>query len=319
MSHTSVTGVPFESLDPSDQTAVEKACAHISDLGATSALAIERLTGGITNRNFRLKGGTRDVVLRLHGKDTALLGIDRHLEHASAVQAAALGLGPNVAGLIEPELYLLTDFVEAVAADLHTPAVLATVVSLLRRWHESAPIPGSFDTFGLAETFALRASFLGVQLPAEVETAVELSTTVGAVFAAIDEPLVPCHNDLLAANFLSSTDRNDRVWLIDWEYAGMNSRWFDLGNLSINNGFEDDANESLLRLYFGSVTPRHRACLTLMRVMSDVREAMWGVLQQGISSLDFDYADYARQHFHRMMMNATSTAFGESLALAAHR
>ena len=309
--------IPFDELEPNAQGAVQKTCAQIAGLGAPEDVTVRQLAGGITNRNFRLTGPSADVVLRVHGNDTALLGIDRHAEHASALQAAGLGLAPGVAGVVDPELYLITEFVEAEAADLHAPDTLHTAVSLLRRWHESSAISNRFDTFGLAETYALRASFLGVRIPAEVETAVELSTTIGAVFAAFDDAAVPCHNDLLAANFLASTEDPRRVWLIDWEYAGMNTRWFDLGNLSINNGLTDEANEMLLLSYFGSVTPQRRACLELMRVMSDVREAMWGVVQQGISSLDFDYGDYARQHFQRMMINATRSEFRTALQNAA--
>ena len=281
-------------------------------------LAIEPLEGGITNRNFRLRSAKRDVVLRLHGKDTGLLGIDRRHEYEAANQAGSLGLAPLVAGLVEPELYLVTEFMPGAAADLHHPTTFSTAVTMMRRWHESPAISGTFDAFGLAETYALRASLLDpAALPQEVEGAIELSTVIGQVFTEINEPPSPCHNDLLGANFLSSTTEPGRLWLLDWEYAGMNSRWFDLGNFSINNGLDAAGNDRLIELYFGAVTPMLRARLTLMRVMSDVREAMWGVLQQRLSTIHFDYADYARQHFYRMIMNASTQQFRDALQTAA--
>jgi thiamine kinase-like enzyme len=107
------------------------------------------------------------------------------------------------------------------------------------------------------------------------------------------------------------------VIIVDYEYAGMGDRFFDLGNLSINNGISEQAEEMLLELYFGRVTPAAQARLQLMRVMSDFREAMWGVVQQGISTLDFDYVGYADRHFQRCLTNAGDERFGEWLSGAA--
>jgi thiamine kinase-like enzyme len=106
----------------------------------------------------------------------------------------------------------------------------------------------------------------------------------------------------------------DHVWIVDYEYAGMGDPFFDLGNLSINNGFSADAQEILLRLYFGDVGDTHRARLGLMRVMSDFREAMWGVLQQALSTLDFDYVAYADRHFQRLEATASDERFPRWLA-----
>jgi thiamine kinase-like enzyme len=119
-------------------------------------------------------------------------------------------------------------------------------------------------------------------------------------------PPTTCHNDLLNANLIRD---GDHVWIVDYEYAGVGDPFFDLGNLSINNDLDDDAQEALLRAYFGGVTNRHRARLGLMRVVSDYREAMWGVVQQAISTLDVDYVDYADRHFARMLTSCADPRF----------
>ena len=109
---------------------------------------------------------------------------------------------------------------------------------------------------------------------------------------------MPAHNDLLPANFLRD---GDRMQLIDWEYAGMGDRWFDLGNFAVNNELEDDQEAQLLEAYFGEPADARRlATLKLFRFMSDFREAMWGVVQAGVSELDFDFRDYAQKHFDRL-------------------
>jgi len=122
--------------------------------------------------------------------------------------------------------------------------------------------------------------------------------------------LRPCHNDLLNANFI---DDGTRIRIVDWEYAGMGDPAFDLGNFSINHELTRDEDAALLAAYDGDVTPHRLARLTVMRVVSDFREAMWGVLQQGISTLDVDFVEYAGEHFDRLLANATTPLFERSL------
>lgn len=110
------------------------------------------------------------------------------------------------------------------------------------------------------------------------------------------QPLVPCHNDLLNANFLDDGE----IRIVDWEYAGMGDRFFDLANLSVNHEFGGGADQALLEAYFGEATQEALGQLRQMKFMSDFREAMWGVLQSGISTLDFDFTAYAEKHFARM-------------------
>ena len=118
---------------------------------------------------------------------------------------------------------------------------------------------------------------------------------------------VPCHNDLLTANLI---DDGARVRIVDWEYAGMGDRFFDLGNLSVNNGFAEADDERLLAAYFGEPSTRRRfAALRLMRIMSDFREGMWGVVQTAISELDFDFAGYADEHLARVAAGLADPRF----------
>jgi thiamine kinase-like enzyme len=125
-----------------------------------------------------------------------------------------------------------------------------------------------------------------------------------------------CHNDLLNANFIR---RGDRVFIVDYEYAGMGDLFFDLANFSVNHSFDDETDGALLETYFAGVTPRHSARLKLMRIMSDFREGMWGVVQQGISTLDFDYVDYATRHLERCRHHSEDRRYRRWLQEAAGR
>ncbi|MCU1427746.1 MAG: phosphotransferase [Actinomycetia bacterium] len=275
------------------------------------------LTGGITNRNLLVHVGAEQFVLRLAGKDTHLLNIDRRVEREATERAASLGISPDVVAFLEPEGYLVTRFVsgaEMAPDEFRTSARLDTICGALRAFHASGPLAGVFDCFRVPGQHRDAAMSRGVRIPAAYEQAAAYASEIEQAFYATPEPRVPCHNDLLSANFLAD---GDRVWLIDWEYAGMNDRYFDLGNLATNNDFDAGTETALLDAYFGAVTARRAARLALMKVMSDFREAMWGVVQQGISTLDFDYEAYASTHFDRLLRAASHPDYGRWLADAA--
>ena len=127
--------------------------------------------------------------------------------------------------------------------------------------------------------------------------------------------MLPCHNDLLNANFI---DDGSRIRIVDWEYAGMGDPFFDLGNFSINHELTADEDRLLLEAYDREPAQRDRlARILLMRIVSDFREALWGVLQQGISTLDVDFVAYAGEHFERLLAGASTPAFERALREAA--
>jgi thiamine kinase-like enzyme len=265
-------------------------------------LTIEPLGGGITNRNFRVDCEGQLYVLRIGGKDTHLLGIDRRAEHRAASVAASLGVGPEVVAFVEPEGYLVTRFVEGSPVpleEMRRPDVLRETATLLRRVHEGPRIPARFDSFRVVEAYRASAVAHGVAVPPEYEEAKVVADGIEAALGPRRE--VPCHNDLLNANFIRSPDG---IQIVDWEYAGMGDRFFDLANFSVNHELGEQHELVLLETYSGAVRDAEVAHLRLMRFMSDFREAMWGVVQQGISELDFDFADYADRHFERLKATA---------------
>ncbi len=284
-------------------------------------LTLTALSGGITNRNFRVDAaGTADRwVIRLAGNDTHLLGISREVEHAATVAAAGVGVGPEVTAFIRPEGYLLTRFIvgsPVTDAAVHRPETLRRVADSLRRIHDGPAIPGLFVPLRIADAYRALAIARGVAIPPEYELAAAIGRRIELAFLSNPLELRPCHNDLLNANFI---DDGARIRIIDWEYAGMGDPFFDLGNFSINHELTPDEDELLLAAYDGELRPARLARLTLMRVVSDFREAMWGVLQQGISSLDVDFRSYAASHFRRLLSEASGPEFGQLLRLVRDR
>jgi thiamine kinase-like enzyme len=264
------------------------------------AAAIEPLGGGITNRNFRVEVGDETFVLRIGGEDTQLLGIDRPAEHEASRVAAELGLAPEVVAFVEPEGYLVTRYVEGEVGKIDVTQVGAA----LRRLHDGPAILSRFDSFCVVEAYRAIADERGVGVPSAYEHASELAHRIEQ--RRRDAPLCPCHNDLLNANFIAD---GARLWLVDWEYAGMGDPFFDLGNFAVNHELDADGERMLLQAYGSD----DREALVLMRFMSDFREAMWGVVQQAISTLDFDFVAYADEHFERLERTAADPRFREAL------
>jgi thiamine kinase-like enzyme len=270
------------------------------------------LDGGITNRNFRVTFGDADYVVRRPGKDTELLGIDRESERLANEAAAGLGIAPAVAVALED--CLVTRFVSCTAIDASELAAdVEQLARDLRAFHDSgAQLPSRFDVPALLAEYAAAVSARGGAVPAEYDEAVRVATRICDALAPWDPR--PCHNDLLAGNVIRASE-NGRLMIVDWEYAGMGDPRFDLGNLSVNNEFDEATDERLLRAYYGQPpTDAQHAALKLMRVLSDAREAAWAVVQGTISELDFDFDGYARKHFERLRAAVAQQQFERWLA-----
>jgi thiamine kinase-like enzyme len=284
-----------------------------SELGPLEG-EVTPLEGGITNRNYRLRMDGEDLVLRICDPGTEVLGIDRETEAIASRRAAADRIAPPVVAYLTDVPALVTRWLpggDLTAEELRTPAVMAQVAELLRRLHASPALPSSFDIVRLVVEQRERTA----SLPDSYDDLVALARRIRAALSGPEHEPVPCHNDLLTANFVRD---GPRVCIVDWEYAGMNDRYFDLGNLSVNNGFGADEDRALLERYFEEpATERRFAALQLMRVISDFREAMWGAVQEVRSKLDFDYAGYAGEHFARVERAAADPRIEEWLAVGA--
>ena len=272
---------------------------------------VEVLGGGITNHNLKVEVGAETYVLRVAGKDTSLLGIDRTVELEATKAAAALGIGPEVIAFVEPEGWLVTRFIAGSIPSverLQEPTMLARVAAALRAFHEGPPIAACFDSFRVVELYRETALARGGRIPNAYEEAHEVASRIERIREGATP--APCHNDLLNANFL---DDGEQLRIVDWEYAGMGDPFFDLANFSINHELDESGRRVLLDAYFDEPRAGDARALEVMRFMSDFREAMWGVVQTAVSELDFDFAGYAREHFDRLERTTAEPSFRAAL------
>ena len=285
-----------------------------TELGPAAAPP-EPLEGGITNRNFRIRFGDRECVLRIPGRETNLLGIDRGAERLACEQAASLGIGPAL--VAAGDGYLVTEFLDAQPIDGELlRANPASAARALRAFHDSGvELPTRFWVPELLDDYERIVLERGGTLPSDYEQVRALTARIAQALP-LCRPL-PCHDDLLPANVLALRSDPGTALLVDWEYAGMGHPMFDLGNLAVNNELEGVSEELLLHAYYGAPpNDGQRAALALMRLMSDAREGAWGVVQRSISELDFDFGEYTDKHFARLAESATDPRLEEWLDAA---
>lgn len=282
-------------------------------LSSAASLEVKELTGGITNRNYKIDTGSDCYVLRLGGNETKYLGIDRKNEYECTALAWQVGIAPEPVAFLEPEGYILARFVSGKglsAEEIGNEINTRRVVESMKCYHALDFFPGSFSPFRVAEDYTRTARQFNVTLPRNIDAILKRSQEIeNAMYRQPLQPR-PCHNDLLNGNFI---DDGTRIRILDWEYAGMGDIFFDLGNFAVQHEFNDEQDEMLLHAYFDSLTDSQRAHQKLMRIMSDLREAMWSLVQLGVSKLDFDYEGYGRKYFDRFEKSTSRAEFAEWL------
>jgi thiamine kinase-like enzyme len=281
--------------------------ARESSLARVAALAIWSrrvdpvpLAGGITNQNFKVEDRGRRYVVRV-GDDILVHGVVRATELAASRAAYFTGLSPAVVHA-EPGILVL-DFIEGrtfTPEDVRNPANLGRLVDMVRRCHRDIPQhlrgpAAMFWVFHVVRDYAHTLSEAGSQhaplLPDLLAHTARLEEAVGPI------EVVFGHNDLLAANFI---DDGQRLWLLDWEYAGFNSPLFDLGGLVSNSELAPEQEEQILSLYFDApVDDGLRRRAAAMKAASLLRETMWSMVSEIYSTVDFDYAAYTAENLKR--------------------
>jgi thiamine kinase-like enzyme len=260
----------------------------------------EPVGGGITNQNFVVVSEGERFFVRI-GDDIPEHGIMRFNEAAASRAAAAAGVSPEV--VHQQDGALVLRFIEGRTFsedDVRRPDNLERILQLVRRAHVEIPeyFRGPALVFWVCQVARDYAATLRdgnsrmiSELPRLLEIAGKLEAAVGAV------DLVFGHNDLLAANFI---DDGERLWLVDWDYAGFNSPLFDLGGLASNNQLGSEQEDWLLEKYFEApVSDDLRRRYAAMKCASLLRESMWSMVSEIHSSLDFDYVAYTTENLQR--------------------
>ena len=267
-------------------------------------LRIEPIAAGLTNQNFRVAVDGEPFFVRLPGASTELLAIDRANELHNTRAAATAGAGPRVVahdqetGAFALEWIVGRTMSNATFAEPGTPARIAAG---LHRLHAGPRFWDDFDMVRLSRYYLRVVDDRSIRVPDGYREHLAAIPRIEAALAAHPLVTVPCHNDLLAENYL---DDGARLWIVDYEYSGNNDPTFELGNTAQELGFDAARQEELCAAYFGPGRyaldgPALLARMRLQMIMSDVGWTLWAAIQAAISSIDYDFYGWALERWAR--------------------
>jgi thiamine kinase-like enzyme len=279
----------------------------------------EPISGGLTNRNYRVEVDGAPFFVRIPGPATELLAIDRANELFNTRAAAQAGVGPKVIEALPGWDVIVLEWLPARTMSVDAfgaPASPDRIGAVLRRLHAGPPFKLDFDMFRLTERYLAVVDERALPIPAGYREALPAVARIETALAQRPLAPVPCHNDLLAENYL---DDGRRLWIVDYEYSGNNDPTFELGNTCQELGFDDDRAALLCAAYFGPTEfaasgPELLARMHLQMIMSDIGWTLWAAIQARVSTIDYDFWGWAEERWARAAGNLARPAFGEWLA-----
>ena len=296
-------------------TSVAEAVSRVS-LWRGKEVSVSPLSGGLTNENYLVAAEGKRYVVRLPGRSTELLAVDRANEVYNTKAAAAAGVGPKVLEHLPDVDVMVLEFIPGPtmsASTLGSEHMARRMAASFRRLHAGPRFLKDFNMFRLIEYYLGIVAEQGVTIPRTYRewlptvAVIERAVAVGAL------TLVPCHNDLLCENFI---DDGDMLRIVDYELSGNNDPCFDLGNTAQEALFGDDLRATLCEAYFGRDDPQQLARMNLFALMSDVGWTLWGAIQAKISAIDYDFADYYTMRWERALQVLDSDRFNRWLESA---
>jgi thiamine kinase-like enzyme len=291
---------------------IDEVLAAVPEL--RDAQSVEPLTGGLTNTNYKVTSPSGCYVVRISGKDTSLLAIDRENEVHNTVAAAETGVGaPFVAAVPEHDALVL-GFLEGEvmdAAKLRRGDRIGAIADACRRLHSGRRFLKDFDMFEIQSRYLAIVRERGFRLPARYEEFEPQVRELERAMRVRPEETVPCNNDLLAENFI---EVGGEMRLIDYEYSGNNEASFELGNVWSESNLSLDQLEELVGAYWGTALRNKIARARLWGLMSKYGWTLWGSIQVGISDLDFDFWGWAMEKYERAVDELGGPEFAQLLS-----
>jgi thiamine kinase-like enzyme len=277
--------------------ALEDVLAAVPELQPATEIA--QLAGGLTNTNYKVTTQSGAYVVRIAGKDTGLLAIDRENEVHNTIAAAETGIGATVVASLPQHSALVLDFIDGTvqsAEDLRRGDKLAAVAEACRRLHGGRRFLADFDMFDIQRGYLQVVRERGFRLPDGYESYDAQVRALEAAMRVRPEPTVPCNNDLLAENFI---DVGGSFRLIDYEYSGNNEPSFELGNVWSESDLSLDQLTELVEHYYRRPLRNKVARARLWGLMSKYGWTLWASIQDGISDLDFDFWSWGMEKYER--------------------
>lgn len=271
--------------------------------------SISKLSGGLTNDNYRVDVDGCSFVVRIPGANTELLGVDRVNEYHNTRTAAEAGVCPSVIFHLPNIHVMVLEFLRAETMSktaLQRVGMPTRIAHALKKLHAGPRFFRDFNMFRLIEDYLRIVQQHEIPIPAGYRNYLPQVARIETAMGRRPLPAVPCHNDLLAENYL---DDGQKLWLIDFEYSGNNDPTFELGNTCQEQQFDDSQVEEMCAAYFGAVVPSLLVRMRLNMIMSDFGWTLWGAIQAKVSTIAFDFWSWGMEKWSRAEAKLNSVEF----------
>lgn len=303
---------------PENKDAVHAALQALPETAgiAQGAYTVARL-GGLTNLVYRVEIAGKALIVRIPGAGTEAY-IDRTVELYNARIAAKAGVSANVLWADSKTGVMISTCITpstTMTPDLFTTTKGAPAragAALVRLHGCGKEFQFRFELFAMIDEYLDILSGKDTDLPDGYHDIVKAAAPVKHALDANPAPLAPCHNDPLCENFL---DDGTKMWIIDWEYSGMNDPLWDLGDLSVEAGLSPAQDMEMLRAYFGrKPSAAEQGRMVIYKAMCDLLWTLWGLIQHADNNPAEDFWTYSVGRFERCKTLMQSPEFANHLS-----
>jgi thiamine kinase-like enzyme len=277
-------------------------------------IQISVLGGGITNKLYRVVSEKGDLAVRIYGDKTELF-INRDYEAESLRIAAEIGISPRLVKYLPDRHVTIIDFIThgytLKNPDFVREELRGKIVHPIRRLHKSrVTLPKVFnprdEVFKMADI--LRG--LEVEYPEfDIEGTIKRLDRLYEIIDVPEESFAPCHNDLLAENFILVKEGyedlyTEPLYIIDWEYAGMAPAHYDVADMFQEILVERSIEKSFVEHYCERREfEKNLYLIDMFKPFPDIYWFLWSLIQQNISTIEFDFYNYGKTKYDNAQKN----------------
>jgi thiamine kinase-like enzyme len=259
----------------------------------------QALSGGLTNMNYCLEIESEKFFVRIPCPQTEILAVDRENEYFNSTIASQVGVGPKVVHYLKEYNVMIMEFIKGKTLsnmDICKPGIPTRIAQSLRLLHSGPRFLHDFNMFRLIEYYLEVVKEKKVKIPQDYVDRIQVLTRIEQSVNTRRLGYAPCHNDLVAENFI---DDGNILRIVDFEYSGNNDPCFDIGDAATEMALDEYQIEEICDAYFGKVYPSLMARIHLLGLVSDIGWVLWTAIQNQISKIDFNYWNHMMFRWER--------------------
>jgi thiamine kinase-like enzyme len=271
------------------------------------SIKVNSINNGITNINYEAIIEKKSFFLSVPSPNSDLLNIDYKNKYYNNKICGEINISPKVTHFIESKNLLVTEFIKSKHSTLEifqSANEIEQLVKNIKQMHNTKPFLKNFNMFSRISSYQniLKRFYLPQKLNRYVNNIKSLEDKLYLP----KHKLVPCHNDLLPGNIIN---KNNKIFIIDFDYSGNNDPCFELGNLSVEMQYDSNQINKLIKFYYGNINQRIVSRVNLQGIVSDIGWSLWSYIQAENSNLNYDYRTHATYRLERAINKIESKEY----------